>query len=418
MKPIPEPPSVRNQKEPGAKPRSAIPRTVWALGFVSLLMDVSSEMIHALLPLFMAGTLGASTVVIGLIEGVGEGTALITKVFSGAIADRFRNHKLLVLLGYSLGVLSKPLFAAADQIGVVFLARFMDRIGKGIRGAPRDAIVAAVTPRKLWGAAYGLRQSLDAAGAFVGPAIASLLLFFADADLREIFWIALIPGILCILMIIFGVENGADASAPLKEPPRNIRDFPAMRPPFFPSAAVLGVVYSLARFSNAFIVLRASDCGIPTGAVPLLMVGMNLVFSLSSYPMGKLADRLEPAHLLALGLILLAAADVVMALFSTPAGIIAGTVLWGLHLGATQGIFSLLIAEAAPAEKRATAFGIFSFASGAAILIAGIVAGLLWDHFGPEAAFWGGAVFALLAVLQTLRLGSANRDGNPRHPSR
>ena len=215
MKPIPEPPSVRNQKEPGAKPRSAIPRTVWALGFVSLLMDVSSEMIHALLPLFMAGTLGASTVVIGLIEGVGEGTALITKVFSGAIADRFRNHKLLVLLGYSLGVLSKPLFAAADQIGVVFLARFMDRIGKGIRGAPRDAIVAAVTPRKLWGAAYGLRQSLDAAGAFVGPAIASLLLFFADADLREIFWIALIPGILCILMIIFGVENGADASAPL-----------------------------------------------------------------------------------------------------------------------------------------------------------------------------------------------------------
>ena len=215
MKSIPEPPPFRNQKEPAAKPRAAIPRTVWALGFVSLLMDVSSEMIHALLPLFMAGTLGASTVVIGLIEGVGEGTALITKVFSGAIADRFRNHKLLVLLGYSLGVLSKPLFAAADQIGVVFLARFMDRIGKGIRGAPRDAIVAAVTPRKLWGAAYGLRQSLDAAGAFVGPAIASLLLFFADADLREIFWIALIPGILCILMIIFGVENGADAGAPL-----------------------------------------------------------------------------------------------------------------------------------------------------------------------------------------------------------
>ena len=404
-----QPPAEKevSQRPSEGSARSVIPRTVWALGFVSLFMDVSSEMIHALLPIFMAGTLGASAVMIGLIEGAGEGIALIAKIFSGAIADRFRNHKLLVLIGYSLGVLSKPLFAQADHIGIVFLARFMDRIGKGVRGAPRDAIVAAVTPRPLWGAAYGLRQSLDAAGAFLGPALASVLLYFADAGLREIFWIALVPGILSILLILFGVEDGNAARAnakPMKPAPTKIREFLAMRSPFFTQIVILGVVFSLARFSNAFIVLRASGSGIPTAAVPLLMVGMNLVFSLSCFPIGKLADRAAPRHFLAAGLVLLAAADVVMAQFATPAGIIAGTLLWGLHLGATQGIFALLIAKAAPEEKRATAFGIFSFATGAAVLAAGVFAGILWEAAGPAAAFWGGAVFAFIALILTFRL--------------
>lgn len=391
--------------------RSGIPRTVWALGFVSLLMDVSSEMIHALLPLFMAGTLGASAMMIGLVEGVGESAALVAKVFSGAIADRFGHRKLLVLLGYGLGVLAKPVFALADQIWIVLAARFFDRIGKGVRGAPRDAIVAAVTPKSIWGAAYGLRQSLDAAGAFVGPAIASLCLWFWTEDFRTIFWVALIPGALCILTILFGVEDDADRAVKMKPAPTGIREFFAVRSPLFTQVLVLGVIFSLARFSNAFLVLRAADCGIPTGAVPLLMVGMNLVFSLSSYPVGRLADHMDPMKLLALGLILLAAGDVVTALFATPAGIIAGVVLWGLHLGATQGVFSLLIAESAPEEKRATAFGLFNFASGAAILFAGLFAGFLWDEVGAAATFWGGAVFALAAVVQTLRVRSRTRFG-------
>ncbi|MDO5532438.1 MFS transporter [Sutterella sp.] len=385
--------------------RPLIPRTVWALGFVSLLMDVSSEMIHALLPIFMAGTLGASAMMIGLVEGLGESAALIAKVFSGVLADRFGHRKLLVLIGYGLGVLSKPVFALADQIGVVLAARFFDRIGKGVRGAPRDAIVASVTPKEIWGAAYGLRQSLDAAGAFAGPALATLCLLFFTDDLRTIFWLALIPGALCILTIILGVENAdGPTGKPAKAAPSGFMDFLRISSPAFRQVVILGALFSLARFSNAFLVLRAADSGIPTAAVPMLVVGMNVVYSLSCYPIGKLADRMEPVHLLGIGLVALAAADAVLALFATPAGVLAGMALWGLHLGATQGVFSLLIAESAPEEKRATAFGIFNFASGAAILLAGLCAGFLWDRIGAEATFWGGAVFALAALLFTLRL--------------
>ena len=340
-----------------------VPRTVWALGFVSLLMDISSEMIHALLPLFMAGPLGASAVLIGLVEGAGEGAALITKVFSGAAADRFGHRKLLVFLGYALGVLSKPVFALADSVALVFAARVSDRIGKGLRGAPRDAIVAAVTPKSLWGEAYGIRQSLDAAGAFVGPALASLFLFFWTDDLRSIFWLALIPGALCLLLILMGVE---------------------------------------ARFSNAFLVLRAADSGISTAAVPLLMVGVNIVFSLVCVPIGKLSDHMPAERLLALGLVFLALSDVVFAVWATPVGASLGAALWGLHLGATQGVFSKMTADAAPEDKRATAFGLFSFASGVAALAAGLVAGTIWEFVGPSATFWLGSAFAAAAFVWLL----------------
>lgn len=263
-----------------------VPRTVWALGFVSLLMDISSEMIHALLPLFMAGPLGASAVLIGLVEGAGEGAALITKVFSGAAADRFGHRKLLVFLGYALGVLSKPVFALADSVALVFAARVSDRIGKGLRGAPRDAIVAAVTPKPLWGEAYGIRQSLDAAGAFVGPALASLFLFFWTDDLRSIFWLALIPGALCLLLILMGVEDAPEKPAAKRPAVRRWSDLAecfTVAGPAFRALLVLGILFSLARFSNAFLVLRAADSGISTAAVPLLMVGVNIVFHWHAY---------------------------------------------------------------------------------------------------------------------------------------
>lgn len=380
------------------KPR--VPRTVWALGMVSLLMDVSSEMIHALLPLFMAGQLGAGAALIGLVEGMGEGAALITKVFSGALADRFGHRKLLVFLGYGLGVLAKPVFALADSMALVFTARFSDRIGKGLRGAPRDAIVAAVTPKALWGEAYGLRQSLDAAGAFIGPAIASLALFLWTDNLREIFWLALIPGALCLLMILFGVEDDAEKPMHKRPPVRKFSDLAEslrISGPAFRSVLVLGVLFSLARFSNAFLVLRAADCGIAAAAVPLLMVGVNIVFSASSWPVGRLSDRMSPAKLLAAGLVILALSDIVFALWASPWGAALGAALWGLHLGVTQGIFSRMVADAAPEAQRATAFGLFSFASGIAAIAAGLAAGILWDLAGPAATFWGGAVFALAA---------------------
>lgn len=373
-----------------------IPRTVWVLGFVSLLMDISSEMIHALLPLFMAGTLGASAIWIGLVEGIGEGTALIAKVFSGVVADRFGHKKRLVFAGYFLGVISKPVFALAGSMPVVLAARFFDRIGKGLRGAPRDAIVADVTDESIRGAAYGLRQSLDAAGAFVGPLLATLLLLLWTEDLRSIFWIALIPGAACLALILFGVEDNVTPTVNTKR--IAWKDLKSVMTPAFVQLVILGTLFSLARFSNAFIVLRAVDIGIEHAWIPMAVVLMNITFSLSSYPFGKLADKLNPMKLLALGMVLLALANLLFAYAENYRILAAGIVLFGMHLGATQGIFSTIISEIAPSEVRATAFGIFNFFSGLALLASGLVAGSLWEYMGAQYCFGGGVVFALITL--------------------
>lgn len=373
-----------------------IPRTVWVLGFVSLLMDISSEMIHALLPLFMAGTLGASAIWIGLVEGIGEGTALIAKVFSGVVADRFGHKKRLVFAGYFLGVISKPVFALAGSMPVVLAARFFDRIGKGLRGAPRDAIVADVTDESIRGAAYGLRQSLDAAGAFVGPLLATLLLLLWTEELRSIFWIALIPGAACLALILFGVEDNVTPTVNTKH--IAWKDLKIVLTPAFVQLVILGTLFSLARFSNAFIVLRAADIGIEHAWIPMTVVLMNIAFSLSSYPFGKLADKLNPMKLLALGMVLLALANLLFAYAANYRILAAGIVLFGMHLGATQGIFSTIISEIAPSEVRATAFGIFNFFSGLALLASGLVAGSLWEYMGAQYCFGGGVVFALITL--------------------
>lgn len=373
-----------------------IPRTVWVLGFVSLLMDISSEMIHALLPLFMAGTLGASAIWIGLVEGIGEGTALIAKVFSGVVADRFGHKKRLVFAGYFLGVISKPVFALAGSMPVVLAARFFDRIGKGLRGAPRDAIVADVTDESIRGAAYGLRQSLDAAGAFVGPLLATLLLLLWTEDLRSIFWIALIPGAACLALILFGVEDNVTPTVNTKR--IAWKDLKSVMTPAFVQLVILGTLFSLARFSNAFIVLRAADIGIEHAWIPMAVVLMNITFSLSSYPFGKLADKLNPMKLLALGMVLLVLANLLFAYAANYRILAAGIVLFGMHLGATQGIFSTIISEIAPSEVRATAFGIFNFFSGLALLASGLVAGSLWEYMGAQYCFGGGVVFALITL--------------------
>lgn len=373
-----------------------IPRTVWVLGFVSLLMDISSEMIHALLPLFMAGTLGASAIWIGLVEGIGEGTALIAKVFSGVVADRFGHKKRLVFAGYFLGVISKPVFALAGSMPVVLAARFFDRIGKGLRGAPRDAIVADVTDESIRGAAYGLRQSLDAAGAFVGPLLATLLLLLWTEELRSIFWIALIPGAACLALILFGVEDNVTPTVNTKR--IAWKDLKSVMTPAFVQLVILGTLFSLARFSNAFIVLRAADIGIEHAWIPMAVVLMNITFSLSSYPFGKLADKLNPMKLLALGMVLLALANLLFAYAENYRILAAGIVLFGMHLGATQGIFSTIISEIAPSEVRATAFGIFNFFSGLALLASGLVAGSLWEYMGAQYCFGGGVVFALITL--------------------
>ncbi|MEE7570776.1 MFS transporter [Citrobacter werkmanii] len=382
-----------------------IPKGVWVLGGVSLLMDVSSEMIHSLLPLFMATTLGASVIIIGLIEGLAEATALIIKVFSGVLSDYLGKRKGLAMLGYGLGALSKPLFAMAGSSGMVFSARMIDRVGKGIRGAPRDALVADVTPSEIRGAAYGLRQSLDTVGAFLGPLLAVGLMLLWNNDFRTIFWVAVIPGVLSIALLWFGLSEP-------KTPVTNKRTNPLRRENLKKLSAAywwvvgLGALFTLARFSEAFLVLRAYQMDIPLFAIPLVMVAMNLVYSLSAYPFGKMSDSMNHTRMLQAGLLVLIAADITLALSHHWSTLLIGVGLWGIHMGMTQGLLAAMIAHTAPAELRGTAFGMFNLISGIALLLASTGAGILWETMGAASTFYAGAVICAI-VLAGMRFTPA-----------
>ncbi len=377
---------------------SQIPKGVWVVGGVSMLMDISSESIHSLLPLFMMTTLGTSVLLIGLIEGLAEATALFIKVFSGAISDYLGQRKGLALLGYGLGALSKPLFALASSSGMVLGARLMDRTGKGIRGAPRDALVADVTPPEMRGAAYGLRQSMDTTGAFLGPLLVVSLMLLLDNHFRTVFWIALIPGLLSVALLYFGLQEP-------KTPLEHKRTNPIKRENLRRLGKAcwwvigLGAVFTLARFSEAFLVLRAQQSGVPLALIPLVMVVMNVLYSLSAYPFGKLSDGMSHTRLLQWGLMVLIGADVVLALSSHWMGVILGVALWGIHMGMTQGLLAAMIAKTAPRDLRGTAFGIFSLVSGVGLLIASVGAGAIWETFGAEYTFYAGAVICLATLV-------------------
>ena len=376
-----------------------IPRTVWALGIVSLFMDLSSEIIHALLPLFLTTTLGVSVAMVGLIDGIAEATASISKVFSGYISDRIGRRKPLILLGYGLGALSKPLFALAGTAPVVLGARFADRIGKGLRGAPRDALVADVTPAAIRGRAFGLRQSLDTVGAFAGPLLAiGLMAAFAN-DMRLVFWVAVVPAILAVLCVIFAVEERVDPIVPKTErPPIAFADLKRLERPFW-GVVALGVVFTLARFSEAFLILKASSEGLPLTYAPAVLVVMNVVYALGAYPAGIASDRVSARILLGWGLVCLILADLVLALVSGLAGTFVGIALWGLHMALTQGLMAKLVADRAPPELRGSAFGMFNLAAGVAMLFASVVAGLLWDRLGASSTFLAGVGFATIALI-------------------
>lgn len=376
-----------------------IPRTVWALGLVSLFMDLSSEIIHALLPLFLTTTLGVSIAMVGLIDGIAEATASISKVFSGYISDRIGRRKPLILLGYGLGALSKPLFALAGSAPLVLGARFADRIAKGLRGAPRDALVADVTPIAIRGRAFGLRQSLDTVGAFAGPLLAiGLMAAFAN-NMRLVFWVAVIPAILAVLCVIFGVEERIDHAAPKPErPPIAFADLKRLERPFW-GVVALGVIFTLARFSEAFLILKASSEGLSLTYAPTVLVAMNVVYAIGAYPAGIASDRVSARILLGWGLVCLILADLVLALVSGLAGAFAGIALWGLHMALTQGLMANLVADQAPAELRGSAFGLFNLATGIALLTASVVAGLLWHRLGASSTFLAGAGYATFALL-------------------
>jgi MFS family permease len=364
-----------------------------------MLMDISSELIHSLLPMFMVMTLGASAALVGLVEGLGESTALIVKVFSGALSDYLGRRKGLAVFGYALGALSKPLFALAPTTTIVLVARLLDRIGKGVRGAPRDALVADMVPEAIRGAAFGLRQSLDTVGAFLGPLLAVTLMLWWANDFRAVFWVALVPGVGSVGLLALGLREPvhsfqrARRANPIRR--ENIRRLGIA----YWWVVSVGAVFALARFSEAFLVLRAQGGGVPIALVPLVMVAMNIVYSLSAYPFGKLSDSTSHYKLLAIGLVVLIGADLVLASDDHWAVVLAGVVLWGIHMGITQGLLARMVADTAPADLRGTAFGFFNLICGVATLLASIVAGALWDRLGASATFCGGALFSMMALI-------------------
>lgn len=375
-----------------------IPAGVWVLGGVSMLMDISSEMIHSLLPLFMATTLGTSVVIIGLIEGLAEATALMVKVFSGMLSDYIGKRKGLALLGYGMGALSKPLFALASTSGLVFGARMMDRLGKGIRGAPRDALVADVTPAEIRGAAFGLRQSLDTIGAFLGPLLAVALMLLWNDNFQAVFWIAVIPGVLAVALLFFGLHEPKTPITQKRTNPIRRENLKQLSRAYWWVVA-LGFIFTLARFSEAFLVLRAQQMEIPLATIPLVMVAMNLVYSVTAYPFGKLSDRISHSRLLQLGLVVLIFADIALALSQHWSTLLLGVALWGVHMGMTQGLLATMVADTAPAELRGTAFGMFNLISGVALLLASLGAGILWESHGAASTFWAGAIICVLALV-------------------
>ena len=391
----------------------AIPPGIWALGFVALLMDISSEMIHALLPIYLVTVMGASTLTVGIIEGIAEATASIVKIFSGAISDKLGKRKLLAVIGYGLAAFTKPVFPLASSIGWVIAARFIDRIGKGIRGAPRDALMADIAPEHLRGASFGLRQSLDTIGAFAGPLLAILLMWLYANDIKAVFWFAVIPAFLAMAFMIFGVQE-PDRPPGLRQvkSPLSREELKRLGNGYW-SVVAVATVFTLARFSEAFLLLKAQSVGLPIMLVPAVMVVMNLVYALAAYPAGVLSDNRGRGTILVVGLSFLIIADLVLAFSSGVAGVMIGVALWGLHMGFTQGLLTTLIADTAPAELRGTAFGMYNLLTGLALLAASIIAGALWDWIGPQATFLTGAAITAVSLVGFVLLGgraSAERE--------
>jgi MFS family permease len=389
--------------------RQGVPLTIWAIGFVSMLMDISSEMIHALLPVYMVAVLGTSALAVGIIEGIAEATAAITKVFSGALSDWLGKRKLLAVLGYGLAALTRPVFPLAASLEWLIAARFVDRVGKGIRGAPRDALVADIAPPHLRGASFGLRQSLDTVGAFTGPLLAIGLMWLMAENFQAVFWAAALPALLAVVVLVIAVKEPKRA-----EGLRHVR-----MPLQYSELARLGgaygkvlavaTVFTLARFSEAFLVLRAQSDGLALMFVPAVLVVMNIAYSLSAYPVGVLSDRMDRVTVLFAGILLLIAADIILALVPGIGGLMIGTALWGLHMGFTQGSFAALIADTAPPELRGTAFGVFNLVTGLALLLASVVAGALWDSAGAQGTFLAGAAFALVALLGVMAMHNSGK---------
>ena len=394
------------------RPAAVIPPGVWALGFVSLFMDISSEMIHALLPVFLVSVLGTSVAAVGLLEGIAEAIAQITKVFSGTLSDWLGKRKLLTVVGYGLAALTKPLFALAPSAGWVFAARGLDRVGKGIRGAPRDALIADLAPEEIRGAAFGLRQTLDTVGAFAGPLLAIALMAATADNFRAVFWLATIPAFVSVIVLVLFVREPESAASRRGAAPPRVFALVGTLGSRFWWLVFVATLFTLARFSEAFLILKVADVGLGLAYVPAVLVVMNVSYALSAYPAGWLSDRVNRWGVFAVGAALLIAADLVLAFGSSIAAAGIGVALWGLHMGFTQGLLAALVADSAPAEQRGTAFGVFNLVTGLALLVASVLAGVLWDRGGPTLTFLAGAALTGAAGAVAFALYSLKKiDG-------
>ncbi|MDE3015438.1 MAG: MFS transporter [Pseudomonadota bacterium] len=376
---------------------SKIPKSIWALGFVSLFMDCSSELIHSLLPVFMITTLSLSAVSLGIVEGVAEATALITRIFSGALSDWLGKRKLLALMGYGLAAASKPLFPLAHSMMTVLLARCIDRVGKGIRGAPRDALIGDLAPPDIRGACFGLRQSLDTIGAVIGPGLAILFMLLLADHIRAVLWIAAIPAFIAVMLLTAFVREPETAPKKHTGEKLRLRDISRAGGAYWELVAAAAAL-TLARFSEAFLILKAQVDGLPVAWVPVTLVVMNIVYTLASYPTGKWSDRIGREAVLLMGIAFLLAADMVLGLGHNLWWLALGVSLWGLHMGFTQGLLAAMVTDTAPAHIRGTAYGVYNLACGIAMLAASVIAGEMWEQLSPAATFFTGAFFSAAAL--------------------
>ncbi|MFZ5862617.1 MAG: MFS transporter [Nitrospirota bacterium] len=374
----------------------SLPRTVVMLGVVSLLTDASSEMIYPLLPLFLATTLGAGAAFIGLIEGVAESTASLLKFASGWWSDRLGKRKALVVAGYTVSACARPLVALAGAGWHVLAIRFTDRVGKGLRSAPRDALLAASTPPGSWGNAFGFHRAMDHTGAIIGPLIAMALLAWGLTDLRVLFALAAIPGLLAVAVLVFAVRDDTTVarSVPAAQP---IRLSLAPFSPRFKTVLAVITLFTLGNSSDAFLLLKAHAVGINAAWIPLLWILLHITKAASSTPAGALSDRIGRPRLILAGWMTYAAVYAGFGVADSAWQVWVLFAVYGLFFGLTEGVEKAYVADLAPAEHRGTAYGLYHAAVGMAALPASLLMGLVWEHVSPVAAFGLGAGLALLA---------------------
>ena len=375
-----------------------IPRNVWALGIVSLLMDLSSEMILSILPIFLVTGLGISVLSLGLIEGLAEGVASVIKAFSGALSDYLKKRKILIVIGYGISTLTKPFFALASTATWIFTARFVDRLGKGIRGAPRDSLIADSTSTKIRGTAYSLRQSLDTLGALLGPIIAIIILYLTTNNFRFVLWFAVIPAVLCIVVLIFGVkETTLKKNISSKKSYFLFKNFSKITPVIWLFFLIVFIL-NLGHFSEAFLLLRSQEIGLKVSFIPIVFVVMNVAYAIVAVPFGHLADRGGFFILIVCGFLILVLADIILALTNSVGWMFVGIIFWGIHLGMTQGLLLAMISKLSPLELRGTSFGLFHAITGIALLIASLIAGYLWQYYNSGLIFFVSAIITSVGI--------------------